>query len=214
MNTILDVSKIEAGLYTIQRDDFCFAAAVNESVALVREQAKKKNISINERFLPNIDSVFADRRAVKQMLINLLTNAVKYTENGGFITIDACFDDGRFTFEISDTGIGMTANELAQIGKPFSQVDSTLNRTNEGTGLGLSLVKGLVELHNGKMTIHSMPNIGTRVSVSIPNDCVKENVINKTNSKLVTLTTLLPKQINSDETIQNKEINRNERKIG
>ena len=170
VNTILDVSKIESGTYSIDRDEFDFLQTARESIAMLGPQAKQKNILINDRITCSSSNVNGDRRALKQVLINLLSNAVKYTEPKGFVTVDAHIDDTGLTFEVSDTGIGICPNDLEMIAKPFAQVDNSITRNNEGTGLGLALVKGLVELHGGSLDISSKLAVGTKVKVHIPNE--------------------------------------------
>lgn len=169
VNTILDVSKIESGNYSIFCDLFDFNSTAIDSVAMLSTQAESKNIVINNRIDRALGEVFGDRRAVKQVLINLISNAIKYTPENGFVTLDAMADESGLTFEVSDTGIGMNADELAQIGQPFAQIDNSITRNCEGTGLGLSLVKGLIELHGGELKIESKPGVGTRVIVHLPN---------------------------------------------
>ena len=168
VNTILDVSKIEAGHYAVNRENFDLSATVREAVAMVATRAAAKDIHLNVRLGEAMDTAVADRRAVKQILINLLSNAVKFTEERGCVTVDAGVSDGTMVIEVSDTGIGMSADELATVGQPFTQVDNSYTRQCEGTGLGLALVKGLVRLHDGRFRITSEPSVGTCVHVSIP----------------------------------------------
>ncbi|MEM8541727.1 MAG: HAMP domain-containing sensor histidine kinase [Pseudomonadota bacterium] len=170
VNTILDVSKIESGTYSIDRDEFDFLQTARECIAMLGPQAKQKNILINDRITCSSRNVNGDRRALKQVMINLLSNAVKYTEPKGFVTVDADIDDAGLTFEVSDTGIGICPGDLEMIAKPFAQVDNSITRSNEGTGLGLALVKGLVELHGGSLDISSKLAVGTKVKVHIPNE--------------------------------------------
>lgn len=169
VNTILDVSKIESGTYSIDRDEFDFPPTARECMAMLGGQAKQKNILLNDRIICPSGKLNADRRAVKQILINLLSNAIKYTDPNGFVTVDAQIDDAGLVLEVSDTGIGMSPDDLDTIAKPFTQVDNSITRNNEGTGLGLALVKGLVELHGGELEISSKLGVGTNVKVQIPN---------------------------------------------
>jgi cell cycle sensor histidine kinase DivJ len=110
----------------------------------------------------------ADRHAVQQMLINLLSNAIKFTPEGGHVTVGARRSGPRLIFWVSDTGIGIGADDLALIGEPFVQVQNDYTRHFDGAGLGLSLVKGLVSLHDGTMQIESEPGHGTTVTISLP----------------------------------------------
>lgn len=177
VNTILDVSKIESGTYSIARDEFDFAETARESMAMLGPQAKQKSISINDRITCKELMAMADRRAIKQILINLLSNAIKYTEPNGFVTVDAQMKGSELVFEVSDTGIGMTEEDLKVIAKPFAQLDNSITRSNEGTGLGLALVKGLVELHDGKLDISSKVGVGTNIRISIPNEVTGDSVL-------------------------------------
>lgn len=170
VNTILDVSKIESGTYAVHRDEFDFPQTARECMAMLGAQAKSKNILVNDRITSQSGIVNGDRRAIKQILINLLSNAVKYTEPNGFVTVDAQINEHGLVFEVSDTGIGMCSSDLEMIGKPFTQIDNSITRSNEGTGLGLALVKGLVELHGGRLEISSKQGVGTNVKVLIPNE--------------------------------------------
>lgn len=168
VNAILDVSKIESGTYAILPEPFVFRDAVVACLSMMSPQADKKRIVLDERIPANIGEVNADRRAVQQILINLVSNAVKFTPEGGTITVDAQRLDDRLQFQISDTGIGISEDDLEKIGRPFAQVQNDYTRQYEGTGLGLSLVKGLVALHEGEMSIESAPEMGTTVTVRLP----------------------------------------------
>src|SRR5690606_18130533 len=115
----------------------------------------------------DIGTVHCDRRALQQVLVNLLSNAVKFTP-AGEVKVTARRSGGRLELTVSDTGIGMSAEDLKRVGKPFMQVQNDYTRNCEGTGLGLALVKGLVRLQGGGMSIESAPGAGTRVHVSLP----------------------------------------------
>ncbi len=168
VNTILDVSKIESGAYAIHREEFDFPQTARDCIAMLGPQAKQKNITINDRINYASSMVNGDRRALKQVLINLLSNAIKYTDKNGFVTVDATISSANLILEVSDTGVGMCGDDLAKVGRPFAQVDNSMTRSNEGTGLGLALVRGLVDLHGGKMEIFSKVGVGTNVKVEIP----------------------------------------------
>lgn len=170
VNSILDVSKIEAGTYTIAPEPFAFKEAVDACAAMMRHQADAKAVTISERVPAAIGNVCADRRAVRQILINLLSNAVKFTPDGGDVEIGARRSEGWLSFWVSDTGIGISEEDMARLGRPFTQVRNDYTRQFEGTGLGLSLVKGLVSLHRGEMSIESAPGKGTVVTVTLPAD--------------------------------------------
>lgn len=172
VNSILDASKIEAGQYHITPSEFIFRDAVAMAIAIMDMQAQQKSIILCDRVSGATGTMVADQRAVQQILINLVSNAVKFTEEGGCVTIDARRDTvegvAHMVFSVSDNGIGIDMADLNRIGQPYIQADNAYTRRQEGTGLGLSLVKGLVELHQGTLDISSSPGRGTVVSVSLP----------------------------------------------
>ncbi len=174
VTSILDVSRIESGAYSVQPEPFRFSDAVDMCKSMMQVQAQKKGIVLETRLGADIGEIAADRRAVQQILINLVSNAVKFTPDRGNVTIGASRVGSRLHFWVSDTGIGIAADDLARLGKPFMQIQNDYTRQFEGTGLGLSLVKGLVELHDGTMSVESAPGMGTKVSVSLPVDGPKE----------------------------------------
>ncbi|MGN6536167.1 MAG: sensor histidine kinase [Mesorhizobium sp.] len=168
VTSILDVSRIEAGTYRVQPEPFRFADAVEMCQSMMRHQAGSKDIALDANLAADLGEINADRRAVQQILINLVSNAVKFTPAGGSVTVDARRVGSRLHFAVSDTGIGIAEHDLASLGKPFMQIQNDYTRRFEGTGLGLSLVKGLVALHEGTMSIESAPGEGTKVSISLP----------------------------------------------
>jgi cell cycle sensor histidine kinase DivJ len=111
-----------------------------------------------------------DPRAFKQIALNLVANAIKFTERGGSVTVSAAVEGSRMMLSVTDTGVGIAAEDLARIGDPFFQAGKTYQRKHEGTGLGLSIVKGLVGLHNGEMNVQSTVGEGTTVTVTLPLD--------------------------------------------
>ena len=122
---------------------------------------------------PHVPKVLADERRLKQILLNLLSNAIKFTPSGGTVSLAATdTDDGGLAFVVSDTGIGIAADEIERAMAPFSQVETGLARRYDGTGLGLPLSKALAELHGGSLTLESEPGIGTTVTVRLPRDRV------------------------------------------
>ncbi|MBZ0164801.1 MAG: HAMP domain-containing histidine kinase [Notoacmeibacter sp.] len=168
VNAILDVSKIESGTYAIHQEPFDLNEAVAMPVSIAEPQARAKSIAIEKRIDGDLADVVADRRAIQQILINLLSNAVKFTPNGGKVTVGARSSGGRVTLWVNDSGIGMAEEDLKRIGRPFVQIQNDFTRQYEGTGLGLSLVKGLVALHGGTMAIDSAPGEGTCVTITFP----------------------------------------------
>ena len=168
VNSILDVSKIEAGSYATNPEPFRFHEAAVLCAAMVAPQAEQKGVSLNLDVPAAVGEIRADRRAVQQMLINLLSNAIKFTPKGGEVNVGAKRLGSLLHFWISDTGIGIAADDLSALGTPFAQVRNDYTRHLEGTGLGLALVKGLVSLHEGSMSIDSTPGKGTTVTISLP----------------------------------------------
>jgi two-component system, cell cycle sensor histidine kinase DivJ len=168
VNSILDVTKLQSGTYTIHPEPFRFADAVSMCRSMLELQAAAKAISFRTAVGRDAGEVVGDRRAVQQMLINLASNAIKFTRDGGNVTIGAKRVGSRLHFWVSDDGIGISENDLERLGQPFVQVQNDYTRQFEGTGLGLSLVKGLVTLHEGTMSIESAPDEGTTVTISLP----------------------------------------------
>lgn len=168
VNALLDLSKIESGALSLRPETFNLQDAVRLTTALVDDQARARNVMLATRLDSEAGDVHCDRRALQQILINLLSNAVKFTPSGGSVTVLARQADGKLDLEIADTGIGMAKEDLARIGTPFMQVQNEYARQFDGTGLGLSLVKGLVGLQRGGMSVESAPGAGTRVRISLP----------------------------------------------
>ncbi len=168
VNAILDVSRIESGAYGIRPEPFAVRDAVDLCHAMLTPQAEEKGLTFIVRTRADVGEILADRRAVQQIVINLAANAIKFTERGGKVSVEASRNGPWLRIVVSDTGIGMSEDELERVGRPFVQVRNDLSRPHEGTGLGLSLVKGLVRLHDGEMTIESAPGEGTLVTVALP----------------------------------------------
>ncbi|UCI18243.1 HAMP domain-containing histidine kinase [Mesorhizobium sp. B2-1-8] len=168
VTSILDVSRIESGAYATEPEPFRFMEAVDMCQSMMRLQAQAKNIDLQTQIAPDAGDINADRRAVQQMLINLVSNAIKFTPDGGDVVVGAKRIGSRLHFWVRDTGIGIAEEDFANLGKPFMQIQNDYTRRFEGTGLGLSLVKGLVALHEGTMSIESMPGEGTTVTISLP----------------------------------------------
>lgn len=168
VNTMLDMSKIQNGQYSLFNEPFEFKSLLDRTKSMLDIQAGKKKINLTCRAAKDLPEVIADSRALQQILINLVSNAIKFTQDRGVVTVDVQVENHMFTLCVSDTGIGIPADKLSQIGQPFMQVNSSLARQHEGTGLGLSLVKGLVDLHNGEFLIESIEGQGTQVTITIP----------------------------------------------
>jgi len=167
INDVLDVSRIEAARYDLSIERFDVREVVSAAIALVRVQADDKGVDLAAVLPPDALTVAADRRALKQITLNLLSNAVKFTPSGGAVTVsvEALASDLELT--VADTGVGVAPEDLARIGRPFEQAGGAEQRA-QGTGLGLSLVRSLAELHQGAMSIDSTPGEGTAVTIRLP----------------------------------------------
>lgn len=170
VNTMLDMSKIEAGRYELMMEPFPAAEPIRACEDMLALQARDKGLTLTSRIQRDLGEVVADRRALSQVLINLVGNAIKFTERGGVVSIDAARAHGRLVITVADTGIGIAEDKIGLIGQPFQQVQNAYTRQYEGTGLGLSLVKGLVRLHGGDFSIRSRVGEGTVITVSLPDD--------------------------------------------
>lgn len=166
---VLDLSKAEAGKYELNYDSFDMADVVRSSVKMIRPAADNAEVGIDIA-VPQNDPllIIADRRAVRQILLNLLSNAVKFSDKGAMVQVTARDDGGQMTLSVKDTGPGMSADEIATIGEPYTQGTQGTMTTERGTGLGLSLVKSLTELHHGNMEIESQLGDGTNVTITLP----------------------------------------------
>jgi len=169
INDILDISKIESGRLGLRRETFDIAGALEEILSSIRSQASAKSIAI-ETSVSLPATIFADRLRVKQVLFNLLSNALKFTPNGGKIRIDAALRDSVIEISVSDTGIGIAKEQHEAVFDKFYQVGSTTKGVREGTGLGLAITKALVEEHGGGIWLESEPGKGSRFTFTIPHE--------------------------------------------
>ncbi len=167
INDVLDVSKIEAHRYELSRETFDVREAVNAALRLVRLQADEAGIRLRGLLPAEPLEIDADRRAIKQMVLNLVSNALKFTPTGGAVTVSADRMAGAFDLTVSDTGMGIAPEDLKRLGRPYEQAGGVADRA-QGTGLGLSLVRSLAELHGGSMNIESRLGEGTAVTVRMP----------------------------------------------
>ena len=174
INGILDMSKIEAGKFELSEEMFQFEEVAGPALRFVRLQADRKGVVLKTVIAPDCKTMFADKRAVKQMLVNLLTNGVKFTPRGGEVRLSAARDGDGIEIAVRDTGIGIAAEDLKRLGRPFEQVDGTHVKAQEGTGLGLALVKALTALHGGSAVIESKLGEGTTVRLRLPHAAVSE----------------------------------------
>jgi PAS domain S-box-containing protein len=169
INDVLDISKIEAGKAELREEQVDVGRIIDECAALIAPQASANSMSVKVNVADDLPSLRGDSRAIKQMLLNLLSNAVKFTPAHGKVSLGAAMSAaGELELAVSDTGIGIAEDLAERIFEPFFQVDSDLSRRFPGTGLGLSLVKGLAEMHGGRIGVRSVPNEGSTFTITLP----------------------------------------------
>jgi cell cycle sensor histidine kinase DivJ len=168
VNGILDMSKMETGNFEISPEPFAPRAALINCCNLLALKARENAIELVTRAPENLPVMTGDPRAFKQIALNLVSNAIKFTERGGSVTVSASVEGSRLMLRVADTGVGIAADDLKRIGDPFFQAGKTYQRRHEGTGLGLSIVKSLVGLHGGEMNVQSRVDEGTTVTVALP----------------------------------------------
>ncbi|MBA2587985.1 MAG: PAS domain-containing sensor histidine kinase [Alphaproteobacteria bacterium] len=171
INSVLDMSKIEAGKFELAEELFDLGDVADSAVRFLKIPAERAGVALKLDIAPSARLVFADRRAVKQILVNLLSNGVKYTPPGGVVTVTARPEKG-IEITVRDTGTGISKADLEQLGQPFEQVQNAEVRTKEGTGLGLALVKALAVMHGGEAVLASALGEGTIVTVRLPHAAV------------------------------------------
>lgn len=173
INDILDLSKAEAGKLTLTYEEVHVGKSISKCVTILSERAEKGGVSVRTHVPKMLPALVADRLRFIQILLNIMSNAVKFTNSGGLVdvsvhTLEAGGDISHFVVVVEDTGIGMAAADIEKAFQSFGQVDSGLNRKYEGTGLGLPLTKKLIELHHGSIQLESEPGKGTRVVLTFP----------------------------------------------
>jgi cell cycle sensor histidine kinase DivJ len=171
VNGILDMSKIESGNFEITPEPFAPRQVIEECCGLLGYKASEMGIDLIAGLPENLPDIIADKRSLNQIMLNLVSNAIKFTKRGGKITVSARSDAAKVTVIVEDNGVGIGAEDLPRIGDPFFQARSSYDRRHDGTGLGLSIVKGLLGLHGGQIEIASRLGEGTRVTIHLPLDC-------------------------------------------
>lgn len=169
INDILDMSKIEAGRVKLDIEDCDITEIIEDCRKIIAPRAEDENIKLTVLPMSNI-ALKADGRALKQVILNLMTNSVKFTKAQGVIKISADVEDEMVVFVIEDNGIGISAPDVEKLGRPFEQVENQFTKSHDGSGLGLAISRSLVEMHDGIFTIESEQGVGTTVSFSLPLD--------------------------------------------
>ena len=176
VNSLLDLSKLDAGKFELCCEPFEVPELIRACCDMVGLKAEQAGVALRVEIAPGLEPLLGDRRACKQIVLNLLSNALKFTPREGRVTVSARPEGNAVLISVLDTGIGMVPRDLARLGDPFFQVRNDYDRPYEGTGLGLSVVKGLVGLHGGTITVESAPGEGTGIAVRLPLDGRRANL--------------------------------------
>jgi two-component system, cell cycle sensor histidine kinase DivJ len=200
VNGILDMSKIETGNFEITPEPFAPAQVISGCCGLLTLRAREAGVTLEKFAANDLPEMIADKRAVNQILLNLVSNAIRFTDRGGKVTVSARAEAANITIAIEDSGVGISDDDLARVGEPYFQAGSSYDRRHGGTGLGLSIVKGLVDLHGGELSIRSRIGEGTRVTVRLPLDCERAQPPKKAAAQQpVGVLTYLPGSMTSKE---------------
>ena len=167
INDILDLSKIEAGRMELEVTDFDLPSAIDNALILVRERASRRGIRLGRAIDDRVGMIRGDERKVKQVLLNLLSNALKFTPEGGRIDARAAMTDGMAEISVADTGVGIAPEDQEAIFEEFRQV-GTADKKVEGTGLGLALSRKFIELHGGRIWVKSQSGEGSTFTFTLP----------------------------------------------
>ena len=167
LNDLLDISKIEAGKFELNFTAVDVPELVEDCVGSLQPLAKRARIVLRTSLAPDLPTIVADPRRLKQILLNLLTNAIKFTKEGGQVIVSGTLVDGELRLRVRDNGVGMTKDEIAFAMQPFHQLD-TAPRKQTGTGLGLPVTKALVDANRARLVLTSEPGVGTSADVIFP----------------------------------------------
>ena len=167
INDILDMSKIEAGKMHLQAEPIVPHELIEQCIRLMGARAQEKQISLQAEG-DELAEIEADPRAIKQVVLNLMSNAVKFTPEGGKVTVRTFDASDGIVLQVADSGIGIAKDDIPRLGRPFEQIESQHSKTHQGSGLGLALSKSLIEMHGGTLRIDSELGKGTTVSFSLP----------------------------------------------
>lgn len=168
INDLLDISKVESGAMELEISQIILPALIEDCVRMTRQKSISGRVNVVVEAADDLPPIEADEFRLRQVLLNLLSNALKFTEPGGSVVINARHFGDRICLNVIDTGIGMAPEDIPRALSPFSQVDNGLSRKFEGTGLGLPISRSLVELHGGSLRIDSRPKVGTTIAVELP----------------------------------------------
>ncbi|MGN6411100.1 MAG: sensor histidine kinase [Nitrobacter sp.] len=192
VNSILDMSKMETGNFEIVPEPFAPREVLLNSSSLLALKARDNGIELVTRVPEDLPQITGDPRAFRQIVLNLVSNAIKFTERGGQVTVSARVEGSRMMLCVMDNGVGIAQDDLKRIGDPFFQAGKTYQRRHEGTGLGLSIVKSLVALHRGEMDVQSEVDKGTTVTVMLPLTFVSGAGVSKVDLPSDNIATLTP----------------------
>jgi signal transduction histidine kinase len=167
INDILDLSKIEAGRMELDRADFELPGAIDNTMTLVRERAHRRGVTLGRTIEARVGKIHGDERKVKQVLLNLLSNALKFTPEGGRIDVRAGVRDDLYEISVTDTGVGIAPEDLDAVFEEFRQVGSAAKKV-EGTGLGLAISRKFIELHGGRIWATSQVGTGSTFAFTLP----------------------------------------------
>lgn len=168
INDVLELSRIEAGRLELNEKTIQLMPVLVSCHRLLQDQARRAGLTVDIHGGRDLPDVLCDPTKVKQVVLNLMTNAIKFTPHGGKVTVHAHGRDGAVAITVTDTGVGIPAHEIPRVLTPFLQAAHTHVMSDEGTGLGLPLAKKLMELHGGALILNSIPGVGTRVTVTFP----------------------------------------------
>jgi len=179
VNGILDMSKIETDNFEITPEPFNPGQVIASCCDILALRARESGVRL-ERLVPgDLPEIVADKRALNQIMFNLLSNAIRFTDRGGKVLVSARAEAGNISFVVEDNGVGISDEDLARVGEPYFQAGVSYDRRHGGTGLGLSIVKGLVRLHGGEFSIRSRIGEGTRITIGLPLDCERARPVKK-----------------------------------
>ncbi len=184
INDMLDLSKVEAGRLDLDEHAVDFRHLVGDCLNLLEPSIESGGLTLDTRIPEQLPMLLSDERKLRQIMLNLLSNAIKHTPRGGLVTVQAWVDvAGRFNISVTDTGIGMAPEDIPKALEPFGQVDNPMVSVGEGTGLGLSLTKALVELHGATITLDSNVGKGTTATVTMPAERVLDRPESRTSDR-------------------------------